>query len=52
MSIFTYGPRHRWFAWRPTWTDCGWRWLCTLTRYRCYVDVNDAPAFWVDEARP
>lgn len=35
----TYGPTHRWFAWRPVNTkDRGWRWLRFVWRYRVVYD--------------
>ncbi|MGW6658889.1 hypothetical protein [Rhodococcus sp. NPDC055024] len=45
----TYGPVHKWFAWRPVDTnDQGWKWLRTVYRRRTYLDIADHPAqrFW------
>ena len=49
MSINTYGPTFRWFAWHPVWTvDRGWRWLRNVNRRRCHLDITGSPSFWVD----
>lgn len=53
MSLWNYGPKHKWFAWRPVWTDCGWRWLVTLTRQRVYLgpSMPGAAEWWEYEYR-
>ncbi|MGB3301795.1 MAG: hypothetical protein WBA98_03815 [Gordonia sp. (in: high G+C Gram-positive bacteria)] len=51
MPIFTYGPWHKWFAWRPVHTNMhGGRWLQTIERRRWFADVPGAPNGW--EYRP
>lgn len=47
MSIYTYGPWHRWWAWRPvrTWAH-GWVWLRTVERRRWAADVCGCPEGW------
>ena len=48
MSIVSYGPAHRWFAWKPVWTTgYGWKWLRFVTRRHCHLDMFGAPTFWV-----
>lgn len=37
MSIRTYGPIHRWFAWFPVWTEFGYKWLTPVARRRVYA---------------
>lgn len=47
MPIFTHGPWHRWFAWKPvnTWTH-GWRWLTVVERRRWSADVPGCAYGW------
>ena len=47
MSIFTYGPWHRWFAWHPVRTDWhGWRWLTTVYRRGWIADMPGDAHGW------
>lgn len=46
----SHGPRFRWFAWHPVWTeDRGWRWLRMVHRRRFYLELPGEPAmaWWV-----
>lgn len=47
----SYGPWHRWYAWRPVQTEQhGWRWLRTVQRARYYFPdwLHGAPGpIWV-----
>jgi hypothetical protein len=40
MSLWNCGPAHWWFAWRPVWTDTGWRWMRRLRRQRVYLGAS------------
>lgn len=37
MSLWNYGRWHRWFAWRPIFTEIGWVWLRRIDRRRVYL---------------
>lgn len=53
MSMWNYGPEHWWFAWRPVWTDCGWRWLRRLRRRRVYLSpIMPVAAEWWEYTLP
>lgn len=53
MSLWTYGPTHRWFAWHPVWTDCGWRWMRNLSRRRVYLGPSmPGTAEWWEYTMP
>jgi len=44
MTVRTYGPAHRWFAWRPVdTTDRGRVWMRVVWRRRAYIDLGTAP---------
>lgn len=48
MALWNYGPTHDWFAWRPVWTETGWKWLRKLKRRRVHLgsSVPDAAEWW------
>lgn len=52
MSLWNYGPRHRWFAWHPVFTPTGWKWLRQVTRFRVYLGpgMPGAAEWWDYEA--
>ena len=37
MALWNFGPTHDWFAWRPVWTETGWKWLRKIKRRRVYL---------------